>query len=259
MNTDQYLKVALKATKQAGKTFKQHFGKPHKISIKGGDPKDLVTEVDVAIETEFRKFIKNKFPDHLIIGEELGAPKNIPEGKMVWIIDPIDGTSNYIHGIPFCCISIALWDGQGPVVGVVYNPISNNLFHATRDGGAYCNNKRIYVSKAISVANSYSAVSWGRGWEMGKKIMPFFIKNMRKVRTFGSVALETCYVAQGNFDSFIQGRLSIWDVAAATLILTEAGGKATDWQGKPLTLQVKNLIASNSLIHNELLKMIKKL
>jgi myo-inositol-1(or 4)-monophosphatase len=259
MITDQYLKTVLAAAKVAGKIFKQYFGKPLRVSAKGGNPRDLVTEVDVKIEAEFRKLIKNKFPGHLIIGEELGTPKIIPKDKLVWIIDPIDGTTNFIQGIPFCCISIALWNEQGPLVGVVYNPITNSLFHAVKNKGAYCNNQRICVSKSRSVSESFSAVSWGRGWEMGKRIMPFFIKNMRKVRTFGTAAMETCYVAQGSFDSFIQGRLSIWDIAAASLILTEAGGKATDWQGKPLTLKVKNLVASNGLIHDNLLKMVKKL
>ncbi|MCL5666318.1 MAG: inositol monophosphatase [Patescibacteria group bacterium] len=259
MNTnDQYLKTALQAAKQAGEIFKASFGRPRQVKNKNNNPRDLVTEADLKIEKLIRSIVGRRFPAHKIIGEEFGAAE-INKSDLVWIVDPIDGTTNFIQGIPFCCISIALWDSKGPLAGVVYNPITNTLYHAAKGKGAYCNNKLIHVSKTNSVKDSYSAVSWGRTWQMGRKIMPFFIRNMRKVRTFGSVALETCYVAQGSFDSFIQGRLSIWDVAAAALILAEAGGRATDWQGKAVSRQVKNLVASNGRLHKELLKLVNNL
>lgn len=255
---EQHLKVALGAVKIAGKTFKANFGRAKHITTKGGDSNNFVTEVDLAIEKHIRATILKKFPEHKFIGEELGW-NDIGTKDLFWIIDPIDGTTNFIHGVPFCCISIALWNNQGPLIAVVYNPNTDELLTAQKNKGAFLNGEKIRVSAATNIKNIYGGAGWGRDHSMGIKIMPYMIQNVGKVRVFGSSTLETCAVASGGFDYYVHGRLNIWDIAAAVLLITEAGGQATDWQGKKITPQTKQIIASNGKIHKKLLNLVKKI
>jgi fructose-1,6-bisphosphatase/inositol monophosphatase family enzyme len=143
---EQYLKIAVDAAKKAGTTFKKNFGKPKDVQMKNNDFRNLVTEVDKAIENQIRKTIVSKFPTHKIIGEEYSKDE-VGKNDLVWIIDPIDGTTNYIQGLPFCCVSIALWDNKGPLVAALFNPILNQLFTASRGHGAKLNSRPIKVSK----------------------------------------------------------------------------------------------------------------
>ncbi len=256
--TDIYLKTAVEAVKKSAPKFKKYFGCPQTVSIKHGDPHDLVTEVDRGIETEFRKFILKKFPTHKIIGEEFGTPK-IEKNDLVWIIDPIDGTTNYIQGLPFACTSIALWDAKGPLVGVVYNPILNELYTARRGKGSFLNEKKLLVSKVSKFATAYGGFGWGRDIAIAIKSFPLVISNTKKIRTLGSSTLELCLIARGVYDFLIQKRINMWDYAAAVLILTEAGGKATDTKGRPITIDSKSILATNGKIHQEILQVIKKL
>ncbi len=255
---EQYLKVAVDAAKKATVVFKKNFGKAKHIKIKNGDITNFVTEVDLAIEKQIRASILKKFPDHKIIGEEFGQ-SDITKKDLFWIIDPIDGTTNFIHGVPFCCISIALWNNQGPLLCVVYNPSTNELLTAIKGRGAFLNGNKIRVSSSNNIKNFFGAAGWGRDKSLGIKILPFMIQNANKVRVFGSAALETCAVARGTFDYYVHGRLNIWDMAAAVLLVTEAGGKATDWQGKKITPKTKQIIASNGKIHKKLLSLVKKI
>lgn len=172
----QYLKVAIAAAKDSGKIFKKYFGHPQHIKTKNGNPRDLVTDVDLAIEKQFRELINKKYPGHLVLGEEFGAPKTIANNKLIWIIDPIDGTTNFTQGVPLCCISIALWDKNGPLVGVVYNPITNNLFSASKNRGAFKNGKRIHTSSVPAANKTYGAVGWGRRFLLEKKLCRFLLK-----------------------------------------------------------------------------------
>ncbi len=256
---DQYLTVALKAAREGGKTFRQNFGKPKHIKSKGGNPRDLVTEVDVRIEKLIRRRILQHFPTHKIIGEEGGWDKSIKDQDWFWIIDPIDGTTNFIQGLPLCCISIALWDNQGPLVGVVYNPATAVTYHAVRGRGAYKNAQKIKASSVVALEQSYGGVGWGRNTKSAATILPVFVTKMKKTRTLGSSAWETCLVADGTYDYFIQASVNIWDVGAAGLVVTEAGGKATTWDGQPFTLESKNLLASGSGLHKKLLTEVQKL
>ena len=255
---EQYLKVALDAAKKASKLFTASFGKAKHITIKNGDITNFVTEVDVAIEKLIRATILKKFPAHKIIGEEFGQ-SSIGKNDLFWIIDPIDGTTNFIHGVPFCCISIALWNNQGPLIGVVCNPNTDEILTATKGKGAFLNGKKISVSRVNNIKNFFGAAGWGRDKKIGVKILPFMVKHANKVRVFGSSTLETSAVAKGNFDYYVHGRLSFWDFAAAILFVTEAGGKATDWQGKKITPKTTQIIASNGKIHQELLNLVKKI
>jgi len=258
IKNDLYLKTAVVAVKQAGPIFKKYFGCPKSVSIKHGDPHDLVTEVDRKIETEFRKFINKKFPDHKVIGEEFGTP-TLLKNDLVWIIDPIDGTTNYIQGLPMACISIGLWDNKGPLVGVVYNPILNELYTAQRGKGAFLNGRRLRVSKINKFRLAYGGFGWGRDIAIAIKSFPLVISNTKKIRTLGSSTLEICLIARGVYDFLIQKRINIWDYAAAVLVLTEAGGHATDTRGLPINIGSKSILATNGKIHKEILQVIKKL
>jgi myo-inositol-1(or 4)-monophosphatase len=257
-NNEQYLKVALEAVKKASKVFKTNFGHAKHIKIKNGDITNFVTEVDLAIEKLIRAVVLKNFSNHKIIGEEFGQ-NNIGPKDLFWIIDPIDGTTNFIHGVSFCCISIALWDNQGPLLGVVCNPSTSELLIAVKGKGAFLNGKKIHVSATNNIKNFFGAAGWGRDKSLGIKILPFMIQNANKVRVYGSAALETSAVAKGNFDYYVHGQICVWDFAAAALFVTEAGGKVTDWQGKKITPHTKQIVASNGKIHTELLKLVKKI
>ncbi len=256
--TDIYLKSAVAAAKKFAPIFKKYFGCPKTVSIKHGDPHDLVTEIDRRIETGIRKYILQKFPTHKIIGEEFGASA-LGKNDIVWIIDPIDGTTNYIQGLPFACISIGLWDAKGPLVGVVYNPILKELYTAQRDKGAFLNGKKLQVSKISKFGTAYGGFGWGRDITIAIKSFPVVISNTKKIRTLGSSTLEICLIARGVYDFLIQKRINVWDYAAAVLILTEAGGKTTDTKGQNLNLQSTSILGTNGKIHKEILQVIKKL
>lgn len=252
---EKYLKVAVAAAKQSGKIFQKYFGRPQSVKMKDRDPANLVTEIDKAIEAQIRKILLKNFPNHKIIGEELGRQK-LKKTDLVWIIDPVDGTTNYIQGLPFCCISIALWDSQGPMVAAIYNPLLKKLFTATRGKGAKLNNKTIGISKEKNLGHAFGSI----GLVNDAKGIPTFTllaKNVRKLRTLATAALQMSFVASGNFDFFTTTSIKIWDFAAAALIVAEAGGTVTDMQGKPLTINTKNVLASNGKIHSQLLKLLK--
>jgi fructose-1,6-bisphosphatase/inositol monophosphatase family enzyme len=252
---EKYLKVAMKAAKDSGKIFKQYFGKPKNVSIKNGDPRNLVTEIDVKIEKRIRQAIAKHFSQDKIIGEEMGTGKNISKQDKVWIIDPIDGTTNFIRGIPLVCISIGVWDGQGPLMGVVYNPIINQMYTAVRGKGAFLNGKQISVSKVPNLA----AATGGIGWlspENGKKIFNSTIAATRKLRILATSAWQTCMVASGHLDYYATRDVHIWDVAGPIAILKEAGGISTDFKNKSLKLDLLEIVASNKKLHAELIKKI---
>jgi len=257
-NNYQYLKVAIAAAKDSGKIFKKYFGHPQHIKKKHGDPKNLVTEVDVRIEKNIKKLINKKFPSHGFLGEETGW-EDIKKRQYNWIIDPIDGTSNYIQGIPMCCISVALWDKQGPLVGVIYNPLTNQLFSAGRGLGAYLNNGRISVSGVKKAAEGLGGLGWSLQIPKAIKMYQTIMPDIRKARAFGTTALQLAYVSSGIYDFYIVNDMHIWDVAAGILLIKEAGGKVTDWQGKQPGFDVKELVASNGKVHQKFLNLVKKI
>lgn len=252
----KYLQVAVLAAKQNGSLFKKYFGCAQDVQMKNNDPRDLVTEIDKKIETHIRKLILKNFPSHKIIGEEFGA-QELKKNDLVWIIDPIDGTHNYIQGLPLCCISIALWDSKGPLAAVVYNPILNQIFTAARSKGAFLNGKKIKVSGHNKFSQAFGGYGWGRNIDKAAKKFPQLLRHLHKMRTFGSSTMELAYVGAGNYDFHIQADINVWDFAASVLIIKEAGGKVTDWSGKAVEIETKNLIASNGKLHKNLLLAIK--
>lgn len=255
-NSQKYLKVAVEAAREAGKIFGRHFGKPRHVKKKNGDPRNLVTEIDFKIEQLIKKRIKRAFPGHCIMGEEFGWQDKASAGEFKWYIDPIDGTSNYIQGLPLACISIALWDKNGPAVGVIYNPILKEMYTARRGKGARLNGKKLITSPTSGLKDAFGCIGWVER-ESGIKLFAKIIRVCRKVRGLATSALQTAMVGAGVLDFYVTRDLHIWDFAAAVLITTEAGGKVTDLNGRPVSPQSHGIVVSNGKIHRQILNIIK--
>ncbi len=255
MNNQDYLKIAIQAAKACGPMFKKTFGNAPGVTSKNNDPANLVTETDKAIELKIRKMLNKNFPSHKIIGEEFSKDV-VGKKDFVWAIDPIDGTTNYIHGLPFCCISIGLWDGQGPLVAALYNPLLKQLFTAIRGKGAWLNQKPIKTSNQKKLKDAFGALGW-MNMDDGIKLFADIVKNSRRPRVLASSALQICLVASGNLDYYATTDVKIWDFAAAVLVLTEAGGQVSDLRGRRPGLKTEKIVASNGKIHSQLLKALR--
>jgi myo-inositol-1(or 4)-monophosphatase len=256
MNDERkYLDLAIKMAKSNGKTFRDNFGHASGIKKKNNDYRNLVTDTDGKIEKSIKTAIFKKFPNHNCLGEESGWSKKTIN-NYTWIIDPIDGTTNYIQGLPLCCISIALWDEKGPVLGVVYNPLSESLYYSLRARGAFLNNKKINCSKISELKNAFGVFGW-HDPEDGIKIYAKLVRNARKLRVLATSVLTSTFIAEGVLDFYAVKKIKIWDFAAGAAIVTEAGGKITDFQGRPFTINSQSAIVSNGKIHNQLIKILK--
>ena len=248
------LEFAIKTSKEAGKIMLRYRGKA-KTKFK----KDLsiVTEADTAVERFVRKQIKKEFPSHNIVGEEFGG--SIGRGY-VWIIDPIDGTTNYSRGGSLFSISLALMKNKKLVCGVVYAPALNELYYASKGKGAFLNGRKI---KDSDKKLKESVVSIGfairRDIAKGKKIIKLlFPPKVYRFRINESAALSLCYVASGKYDACIDPSLNLWDIAAGALIVEEAGGKVSAFSGKKWSPDEKGILASNSRIHKDLVRILHK-
>ena len=256
---EQQKEVLLHATKEAGKIILQYFDGVFKIDHKEGI-NNLVTEVDKHAEDKIISIIKDHFPLHTIISEEVGELLQVSDYQ--WLIDPIDGTVNFAHGVPICCVSIGLLYNKEIVLGAVYNPMMNELFFAEKGKGATLNGKPISVSlksnfkKACLVTGFPYA--WPDSYEHPIKVFERFILEGLPIRRLGSAALDLCWVACGRFDGFWEYNLSSWDVAAGYLIVQEAGGRITNFEGERYNVFEKQTLATNGRIHAEMLSIIRK-
>lgn len=254
-NPQKFLEVALEAVKKAEPIFLESFGSAEKVEIKDDDRGSEVSGADKEIERLLTSAISSAFPDHAIVGEE-GASKS---GSLyTWYFDPIDGTTNHIRGLHHCSISVALWDAHGPLVGIVSDPVNKALYTATRGGGAFKNGRPIHVSNLSSLKKSVGALGWN--WNDARSrsaLIDTITKNTYRFRVFSGSALELCFVAAGIFDFFVNINLHIWDMAAAALIVTEAGGVVTDKKGGDLTALSTSIVATNGKIHGDLLQALK--
>ena len=252
-----YKEVLLEATYAAGEIIKSRFGGSFGVEDKEGI-NNLVTEVDKLAEEKIIEIISGHFPDHTLITEETGTIDH--QSNFQWIIDPIDGTVNFAHAIPICCVSIALKQGDDLILGSVYNPMMNELFFAEKGKGAFLNDKPIHVSKKSDFARACLVTgfpyNWTAGTEHPVKIFERFIMKGLPVRRLGSAALDLCWVAAGRFDGFWEQNLNAWDVAAGYLIVEEAGGKVSDFGGETYTVFDKQTLATNGLMHDNMLRII---
>jgi len=266
---------AVTVAKKAGKLILEKSQKPLKIERKA--PKDLVTNVDKAAEKLIIKEILGKYPNHGIIAEEsmdkAMTPAELAKKKYIWIIDPIDGTTNFTHNLPLYAVSIGVFkldDAEKSknfeylsgelVAGVVFAPALKELFSAEKGKGAFLNGTKIKVSKVKKASDCLSVTGFPpKHREMN---LPFFhamLKKSQAIRRLGAASLDLCYIACGRFDSYWEFGLKPWDIAAGALIIEEAGGTITDSFGNPLDLFGKDILATNGHLHKEIVNTFKKL
>lgn len=248
--------AALAAAKAAGKIQTGLFGNLKDIRKKGEI--DLVTEADVQSEKAIIKIIHEEFPDDGFLTEESGDINSSAE--RIWIIDPLDGTTNYTHSFPFFAVSIALQVMGEIVLGTVFNPVLNELFQAEKDGGARLNGSTIGVTRTTALKESLLATGFPYNIHKDyKDVLAIFEQMLTKaqgVRRPGAAAIDLCYVAAGRFDGFWEQGLNPWDTAAGSLIVQEAGGIVSDYKGKSYSPYQKTILAANPHIHNEMLKVL---
>ena len=250
-------KVAIEAAKKAGKNAHENFFKQHRVRLK--TPKDLVTEVDVANEKIILDIIKKNFPDHTIIGEESGESTGT---EYTWFVDPVDGTTNYSVQNPFFDISIGVAKDNEPVIACVYAPMIDELFFAQKGKGAFMNGKRIRVSNESDIGKSLLVYCHGSEDKEIQRLVKIFAKLKPISRDFNRMragALELSFVAAGRIGAYISNGLQPWDVAAGSLLVREAGGQVTDFQGNRWDLSKRDIIASNDKIHNKLVTILKEI
>lgn len=255
---DDLREVLLEATREAGKIILHHFDGVFKIDHKEGI-NNLVTEVDKLAEEKIIKVVRANFPAHSIISEEVG--ELIKDSDYQWIIDPIDGTVNFAHGIPICCVSIGLMYKDDMLMGAVYNPMMNELFFAEKGKGATLNNIPIKVSSKTNFKTAFLVTgfpyNWPDGAEYPIKVFERLILEGLPVRRLGSAAIDLCWVACGRFDGFWEYNLQAWDVAAGYLMVREAGGTITNFDGAACSVFEKQTLATNGHIHEAMLAVIR--
>lgn len=249
MSYTEYLSLALDCAKSCAEFFKEGFYTINSIEWKSDS--DPVTMYDKKIEQLSRDFILSKYPHHLILGEEDGLGENI-NSDYQWILDPIDGTINYIRGIPIVSYSLALIYQGEIVVSVVANPILDEYFWAVRGQGAFLNGKEIKVSTGSHLKQSYLML--GSYNEEYSKIYHHYIKKFQCVRNLGSAALALAYVASGRIDGLLYFRLSPWDVAGGILLVRESGGKVNNINSEVFSLDKVSIVASSPYIHNAIIE-----
>jgi|SRR6056300_555230 len=253
------INIAIKAARKAGDIIIRYHNQIDNLNIENKATNDYVSEVDKLAESAIINEIKKAFPSHAILGEETG--NIIGDDDYKWIIDPLDGTTNYLHGFPQYAISIALYEKKIPTHAVVYDPFKEELFSASKGEGAFLNSQRIRVSIALGFNNSLIGTGFpytnfdhlNTYAEMFKSIAP----KVAGIRRAGSAALDLAYVASGRLDGFWEIDLSIWDIAAGTLLITEAGGFIGDFTGSPKFLESGNVVAGNEKVYKEILKELK--
>ncbi len=242
---EEYLQTALKAVREAGDFLKDHFGKVLDIHAQEKKANDLVSFVDKETENIIRDIILKEFPDHQFVGEEHGGSKKV--APLAWIIDPLDGTKNFLSGIDIFAISCALLEEGEPIVGVVFNPVKNELFYALRGRGAFKNGKKIGINNNLPLERTLFATAFPfrekSMFDVLYEVFKRLYKKFSDVRRLGSASLDLCYVAEGIFSAFYEYGLSIWDIAAGALIVIEAGGVVKDFSGRNDYLKSGNIVA----------------
>ncbi len=254
------LNFAIQTARDAGRILADRMGRALQISNKGDI--DLVTEADLASEKLIIERIKSHHPRHAILAEESGATEGIMvtgKSDWRWIVDPLDGTTNYAHGYPCFCVSIALEHAGSIEIGVIYDPTRDEVFAAERGQGATLNDRRIRVS----AVDDLNAAMLCTGFPYNVRERPNFARDFanftmeaQAVRRDGSAALDLAYLACGRFDGFWEDGLNAWDIAAGVLLIEEAGGRITDFIGAPLNIYTPKVLASNGLIHAKMMQVL---
>lgn len=253
----EFLKIAEDAARVGGKILLKYFGKPIDVEFKG--EVDLVTVADRLSEEVVVSAISSKFPDHQIIAEE-GTVRN-SASEYRWIIDPLDGTTNYAHGFPCFAVSVGLEVSGRMVMGVVYDPLRDECFTAEEGSGARLNGRPIHVSGIDRLDKALLATGfpYDRRDHVERYLRPFkrFMMKAQEIRRPGAATIDLCYLAAGRLDGFWESKLHPWDTAAASVIVKEAGGRMSDFKGGEFSIYGQETLASNGKVHEEMLEVLK--
>lgn len=256
MKTSQFRKVAVEAAVKAGTFVRKNVGRVKKVHYKGEI--NVVTDIDKKAEALIVSTIRRHYPEHDFLAEEGTYPEKYSD--YTWVIDPLDGTTNFLHSFPFYCVSVALAYKGRILAGAVYDPTREELFFAEKGKGAFLNKKRIHVSKIRNMKKALLATGFAYDIReaANNNIDNFekFLKSAQAVRRAGSAAIDMCYVACGRFDGFWEMGLHPWDTAAALLITEEAGGKVTRMDGTKYNIHDTDTLASNLKIHAQMVRIL---
>jgi myo-inositol-1(or 4)-monophosphatase len=249
----EYLQTAIDLARAAGDVLNHYAAREKLVEFKGHA--NLVTIADKKSEELIVGGILSRYPGHSVLAEESGATQ--PGAAVKWVIDPLDGTTNFAHGYPFYCVSIGVEVGGEMQCGVVYDPVRDELFSAARGDGAYCNGEALKVSDVDQLSHALLITGFPYNFRerLDTVVSQFraFLVASQAVRRGGSAALDLCYVAAGKLDGFWELYLQPWDTAAGRLILEEAGGRVSNFRGGPYSIYEKEILASNTLLHEQML------
>ncbi|KAA8997145.1 inositol monophosphatase [Paenibacillus spiritus] len=265
-----YTAVAINAAAKAGEFIKSRQGQIKEVGTKAS-AQDLVTEVDKGVEQMVRRLVMTHYPHHAFLGEESVEPgtpladfarREAEKNEYLWVVDPVDGTVNFVHGFPFYCVSIALYIKGELSVGIIYDPIRDEMFVAEKGKGAYRHGIKTRVSAERKLDDSLLAVGFPPDRVHAQPAnlagLQALLPKVRSVRAAGSAALHLAYVAAGRVSGYCEFGLSPWDCAAGVLMVTESGGTVTEISGAPYTIGSRNIAATNGLIHDELLTTLRE-
>jgi myo-inositol-1(or 4)-monophosphatase len=256
----QYLDFAVELARSGGEVLKHYMGRDKQIEFKGRA--NLVTVADKEAEALIIDGIRRKYPGHAILAEESGASgePGVREGK--WLVDPLDGTTNFAHQYPFFCVSIGFEQAGRLMCGAVYDPWRDEMFSAARGMGAFVNGQRLRVSEIETLREGLIMTGFPYGFreKIRSAMAQFegFLVESQAVRRGGSAALDLCYAALGRVDGFWEMDLHPWDTAAGVVILEESGGRVTDFAGRPFSVYGNQIVASNGKIHGEMLSVLAR-
>ena len=257
-NHSEFLKFSIEVAKEAGKIQMSHFGNISSLEKKSTNY-DLLTEADKQSEDYIIKQISLKYPLHSILSEEWGETNNNSEYK--WVIDPLDGTTNFVHNLPIFAVSIGLQQHNRTICAVVYNPAADKCFYAEKDKGAYLNKNKLFVTSSTTLSNSLIATGFpylhDNRYDLSFEIFKELYGKTRGIRRLGAAALDLCFVAMGRFDAFYEFELKPWDICAGSLIVSEAGGVVSDWNGLKAPDSGVRILASNNKVHCEIIEVLK--
>jgi myo-inositol-1(or 4)-monophosphatase len=253
--------VAKALARDAGKVIREASGRHRTVERKSAV--DLVTEIDRAAEDIVVRGLVASFPDHDVVAEE-SSPRRSDGSRRCWYVDPLDGTTNFVHGLPHCAVSLAMAEPDGSIgAAVVFDPFKEEMFTAVRGGGALLNDERVGVSAAATLDEALFVTGFPYDRRQHVKFylayFESFIRRCRDVRRFGSASLDLCYVAAGRFDGFWEWRLKPWDTAAGWLIVEEAGGRVSDFDGSAYDPWLPRILATNGRVHAEALAVLAAL
>jgi myo-inositol-1(or 4)-monophosphatase len=257
----EYLDFSIQLARAAGDVLKHYMSREKQVELKGRA--NLVTAADKEAEALIIDRIRAHYPDHAILAEESGASGPVESAKGKWIIDPLDGTTNFAHQYPFFCVSVAYEQAAELLCGAVYDPCRDEMFFGARGLGSFMNDQPLRVSDAETLRSSLIMTGFPYGFRekirtVVSQFQAFLIES-QAVRRGGSAALDLCYAALGRVDGFWEMDLHPWDTASGVVILEEAGGRVTDFSGNPFSIYQNELLASNGKIHEEMMAVLRKL